>query len=140
MISQLVGKRVEATRGSHTVNDFVSADRDQRKITMLVWNYGAVIPEAEIYQEKAPTEPTQVHVRDAASFFHTKQVKVETWQINENTDNLYRLLPAGGQPDAQNTAMAQLPTLTAKLDQGALNVPLVLPPSSVSLVVLTETQ
>jgi hypothetical protein len=36
--------------------------------------------------------------------------------------------------------VAQLPTTTATIKQGALNFSLVLPPSSVSLVVLTETQ
>jgi hypothetical protein len=65
-------------------------------------------------------------------------VQAETWQINENTDNIYKLLTTGVPPDANNTAMAQLPTTTAQVVQGVLEVPMVVPPSTVSLVVLTE--
>ena len=140
MVSRLEGHRIESTRGNDIVNCFVSADPDQRKITMLVWNFGAVIPETGPDSEKAVTEKTQVRVRDAEDFFHSQQVKVETWQINENTDNIHRMLTTGVQPDENNTAMAQLATTTAKIAQGALDFQLVLPPSSVSLVVMTEAE
>ena len=107
---------------------------------MLVWNFGAVIPESGPEDEKAVTEKTRVHVRDAGSFFDSKQVRVETWQINENTDNIHKMLTTGIQPDEKNTAMAQLPTTTEEIAQGALDFQLVLPPSSVSLVVMTEAE
>jgi hypothetical protein len=138
MVSQLQGHRVEAACGNGTVNSFVAADPERRKITMLVWNYGAVIPERGAVQEKAVSEPTQVQVADAGSFFHSQQVQIQTSQINEDTDNIYKMFAAGVPPDANNTAMAQLPTTTAKIDQGALSFQMVLPPSSVSLVTLTE--
>jgi hypothetical protein len=138
MVSRLEGHRVEATRGNQTVNCFVSADPEQRKITMLVWNYVAVLNEASPPVEKAVSEPTQVHVRDAGNFFHSPQVKVEAWQINGDTDNIPKMLMAGVAPDETNTAMAQLPATTATINQGALEFSMTLPPSSVSLVVLTE--
>ena len=104
---------------------------------MLVWNYGGHLG---VKDARTASEKTQVRIRDAGSFFHSQQVKVETWQINENTDNIYQMLTTGVQPDENNTAMAQLPTTTAKINQGALNFQVLLPPSSVSLVVLTETE
>jgi hypothetical protein len=137
MVSRLEGHRVEATRGGGTVNCFVSADPAQRKVTMLVWNFGAVLPEGLVYQEKARAEKTQIQVRDAGDFFHSPQVQVEAWQINGATDNVYKLLTTGVAPDENNTAMAHLPAATGKIEQGALNYQMVLPPSSVSLVVLT---
>jgi hypothetical protein len=115
----------------------VSADPAQRKITMLVWNYGGKLgPE----DSRTVPEQTQVQVRDAGNFFRAHRVNIETWQINGDTDNTYKLLTTGVAPDEKNTAMAALPTTTAQIKQGALEFPLVLPPSSVSLVVLTETQ
>jgi hypothetical protein len=135
MVSRLEGHRVEATRGSDTVNCFASADPTQRKLTMLIWNYGDHLGNGDA---TAPVEATQIHVRDAGSFFHGQKIQAETWQINENTDNIYKLLTTGVPPDANNTAMAQLPTTTAKIVQGVLEVPMVVPPSTVSLVVLTE--
>jgi len=137
MISRLVGHRVQASRPSDSVNCFVSADPAQRKITMLVWNYGGRLGPEDL---RTVPELTQVHVRDAGNFFHSPQVNIAAWQINQNTDNVYTMLTTGIQPDASNTAMAQLPPITAKVVQGALEFPLVLPPSSVSLVVLTQTQ
>jgi hypothetical protein len=138
MIAHLEGHRVESTRGNQSVNCFVSADPDKRKITMLVWNYAGVLPEGGVFQEKSIAEPTEINVRDAGSFFHSAQVQVETSQINGDTDNIPKLLTTGVAPDANNTAMAQLPTTTAKITQGALDFSMVLPPSSVSLVTLTE--
>jgi hypothetical protein len=138
MISRLEGHRVESTRGSDSVNCFATADPDKRKITMLVWNYAANIPEGGVPLDKSAPAKIPVHVRDAGDFFHAKQVKIETWQINENTDNVAKMLTTGVAPDEQNTAMAQLPPATAKLEGKLLDFALVLPPSSVSLVVVTE--
>ena len=138
MVSRMAGKRVEATRGSESVNDIVSADPDTRKITMLVWNYNAVIPEGGAYQSSTAAEKTRVRVRDAGDFFKGKQVRVETWQVNENAGNVYKLLTTGVAPTEANTAMAQLPATSAKLDKGMLDFSVTLPASSVSLLVLSE--
>jgi formylmethanofuran dehydrogenase subunit E-like metal-binding protein len=138
MISRLQGHRVETTRGNENVNCFISADPDQKKATLLIWNYGAVIPEEGPARDKSVAEKTLIHIRDAADLFHSKQVKVETWQLNENTDNIYRMLTHGVQPSVNNTGMAQLPSATATVNGEILDYSLVLPPSSVSLVVLTS--
>jgi hypothetical protein len=139
MVSQLQGQRVEASRGNRTVNCFVAADPDQRKITMLVWNYGAILHETGPETETAVTENTAVHVLEAGSFFHTPQVMIGMTQVNKDTDNIYQMMTTGVVPDEKNTAVATLPTQTAQINQGALDFSVVLPPSSVSLVTLTET-
>jgi hypothetical protein len=139
MISQMVGHRVEATRGSDTVNCIASAD-ESKKVTMLVWNYGAVIPEGGVPVEKARQENVAVCIRDAASFFGAGNIKVQRWLVSKDMGNAHYLFKNGIKLDNANTALKQVENATCKVKDGKLDFNILMPPSSVSLVVLTLKQ
>ncbi len=137
MIAQMEGRRVEATRGSNTVNCIASADANKKKVTMLVWNYGAVIPEGDVAIEKAKQEKVAVRIRDAASFFGARNIKVQRWLVSKDTSNAYSLFKKGVKLDDTNTALKQVENVNYKVKDGRLDFSIVTPPSSVSLVTLT---
>lgn len=137
MISKLEGHRIEASRGKETVNCFASADKDKKKITLLIWNYGAEIPEKGAWVEKAVEQKTRVCVRDAAHFFQSKKVKVERWLVSESASDAYQVVSKGGKLTDDNTALKQVGSSRVKITDGKLECDFALPPSSVSLVVLT---
>ncbi len=140
MISRMQGHRVEATRGSDTVNCIASADANEKKVAMLVWNYGAVIPEHGAAIEKAKQEKVAVRIRDAVSFFGARNIKVQRWLVSKDTSNAHYLFKKGVKLDDTNTALKQIENVTYKVKDGKLDFSIVMPPSSVSLVTLTTAK
>lgn len=139
MVSEMKGHRVEATRGSDTVNCIASAD-ENKKVYMLIWNYGAEIPEFGDPIEKAHQENVAVRIRDAASFFGTKNVRMQRWLVSKDTSNARYLFQKGVQLNSANTALKRVGDAAYKVKGGKLDFGVVMPPSSVSLVELSPVK
>ncbi len=137
MVNRMQGHRVEATRGSDTVNCIVSADKSKKTITALVWNYGALIPEGGPVVEKAKRDWVGLQVRDAGDFFGSKSVKVQRWLIGANWSDAYSAFKNGAKLNDRNTALRQVENTAKPITEGALNTGFSMTPSSVTFVVMS---
>lgn len=135
MISMLEGKRVESTR-AETLNSFAAADPAARKLRLLVWNFGARIPESGLPVETAAAQNAEIRVTDAAKFFGADKVKMTRRLISRNTGNACRVWKDGGKLDAANTELPETDAGEFGLRGGELRFGLDFPPNSVSLIEL----
>lgn len=133
MISRLEGTRVEATRGSQTVNCFASADRGRKRLTLLVWNYGCRLPEFGPPVENAVREAVTLRLREADSFFGTRAIRMKRWLVSETTSNAYNLFQKGQNLD-ERTELRQVDNGTFSITDDTADLGFAAPPSSVSFV------
>lgn len=138
MISMLEGKRVESTRAG-MLKSFAAADPATRKLRILVWNFGARIPESGLPVETATVQNAEIRVVDAVKFFGPGKVKMTRRLISRNTGNAYRVWKDGGKLDAENTALPETDAGEFAILDGELQFGLVFPPNSVGLIELSAT-
>lgn len=137
MVSRLAGQRIESTRAGATVNSFACASPEQRQMQVLVWNYGARIPEGGLVQEKGAAEAVRLQVVGAADFFGGGGVRVQRWLVSETVSNAHYLFRSGQALD-DRASLQRVQDDTARPAEGHLEVGFPLPPSSVTLVLLTR--
>ena len=137
MVSRLAGARVEATRGERTLGCFASADRGARRLTLLVWNSGARIPEFGPPVETAPGESVDLRVREAGAFFGVRLVRVRRWQVSEGVSDAYAQFARGEPLDDAHTALKEMDGGVFGIAEGQIDLRFAAPPSSVSLLEVT---
>ncbi|MFA6293563.1 MAG: glycosyl hydrolase, partial [Victivallales bacterium] len=102
MVSRLEGTRVEATRGGKYVNCFASADKGNKSVTVMVWNYGCQIPETKLPVENAVHEAVTLRIREAEAFFGTRAVRMKRWLVSETVSNAYQIFQKEGKIDSRS--------------------------------------
>lgn len=135
MISRMEGVRVEATRGNDVINCFATAIKDKGKVTLMVWNYDSQIPEDGALTDSSQATPVVIRIREAGSFFKSKQVSFKRWLVDENTSNVAAELKNGGKP-SDLSELQQVDSGNFRILNDMLEVGLTIPPSSVSFVEL----
>jgi len=133
MVSRLEGARVEATRGSQTVNCFASADKEKKRVTVMVWNYGCRIPEGSPAVENATREAVILRVREADAFFGTGEINMKRWLVSENESNAFYLFQNEGKVD-RRAELQQVDAGTFSIIDGVVDIRFSAPPSSVSFI------
>ena len=134
MVSRLVGSRIETTRGERTVNCIASADREQKRVTVLVWNYGLRMPESGPPLENAQCETVVLRVKDAGTFFGSRSVRVRRWMVADGVGDAHARFAKGQALDDQTTALQELDNGSFATTGGQVDIGFAAPPSSVSLV------
>ena len=137
MVSRLAGARVAATRGERTLGCFASAERGAKRLTLLVWNYGARIPEFGPPAETAASESVALRVRDAAAFFGERPLRLRRWQVSEGVSDAYALFAKGEPLDDAHTALREMDGGVFGIADDQADIRFVAPPSSVSLLEIT---
>ncbi|MBI3922990.1 MAG: hypothetical protein HY318_16330 [Armatimonadetes bacterium] len=135
MISRLEGTRVEATRGGDTVNCFASADKEKKRITLLVWNYGCHIPEGGATVDNAVPEAVTLRVREADAFFGSRFVHVKRWLVSETSSNAYGLFREGAPLD-ERCELQQVDDGRLAIIDRVTDIGFHAPPSSVSFLTI----
>ncbi|MBT9147009.1 MAG: Beta-xylosidase [Syntrophomonadaceae bacterium] len=133
MISRLEGTRVEATRGSQTVNCFASADKEKKRVTVMVWNYGCMLPEFTPAVENAVREAVILRIREADAFFGTGRVHMKRWLVSETVSNAFYLFQKEGKIDSR-AELQQVDEGTFSVIDGMVDIGFSAPPSSVSFI------
>ncbi|MFZ2657764.1 MAG: glycosyl hydrolase [Victivallales bacterium] len=133
MASRLEGTRVEATRGSETVNCFASADKEKKRVTVMVWNYGCRLPEGGPAVENATREAVILRIRDADTFFGTGAVHMKRWLVSETVSNAFYLFQKEGKVDSR-AELQQVDEGTFSVVDGMADIGFSAPPSSVSFI------
>lgn len=136
MIARLQGQRVEATRGGATVNGIAAVDRSARRMHLLTWNFGAIIPEAGVAMETAQREAVTVRVREAADFFGAASVRAERWLVSRTQGNAHGLFKAGEELD-HRTQLQKVDSGLWRILDNQLDVGFAMPPCSVALLELS---
>jgi xylan 1,4-beta-xylosidase len=136
MISQLKGERVLATTiGSNAVNSFVVFDEESKEIMALIWNYDYEILESKPGIERGQWVNLTMRLTEIDSSFHSEAVEMKRWLVSETVSNAYYLFGAEGRIDSR-AELQMTDEETLKLQNGSLEFDLIIPPSSVSLIVL----
>lgn len=136
MIHRLEGTRVESTRGIEHVNGIASANADTRTVTVLLWNYGAQLPEGGPAVEQARHTAVNVRIREAEAFFGEGNVRMERWMVSENLSNAHTLFLRGEALD-DRAGLQRVAEGTSRVVDRLLDVGFGLPPSGVSLLKLS---
>jgi xylan 1,4-beta-xylosidase len=136
MISRLVGQRVQTAGNLRTVGLVASADAPTKSVTVLLWNYGYQIPEGGAGTEHALPEPVTLRVGDAGKFFGGVPVSMQRWEISEGVSDASTLFAKEGKLD-DRCELQQVDKGTLKVSEDHVDTDVTLPPSSVSLVVLS---
>ncbi|MBN1863995.1 MAG: hypothetical protein JW808_03755, partial [Victivallales bacterium] len=136
MISRLEGTRVEATRGSETVNCFASADKGKKCVTVMVWNYGSRIPESTPPVDNATREAVILRIRDAETFFGTQVLHMRRWLVSESVSNAFHLFQREGGMDAR-AELQQVDGGVFSVIDGMADIGFSAPASSVSFIEIT---
>lgn len=134
MVSRLVGTRVATAGGLSNLNCFASADSSKQKVTFLVWNYGARIPEAAPPVEMGQAESVDLRIHGAGTFFGTNTVQVRRWLVAAGVGDAYSQFSATGTLDVAHTALAEQAGGAFTITNNQLDIYFAMPTSSVSLV------
>ncbi len=134
LVSRLTGERIEATAGGATVRGFATADRAGKALRLLVWNYGARLPEGGAPIEQAQPAAVTLRVRDAGEFFASPRVKSRVWMVAAGLGDAFGVFSKGEVLSEANTALPQTSEAAQLIIDGAADLGLSLPPSSVALV------
>lgn len=135
MVSALEGRRVESTR-SGTLNSFAAADPATGKLRILVWNFGARIPENGLPLETAAAETAAVTIIDAGKFFGSDKIRMSRRLISRDTGNACQIWRDGKSLTAENTALPVTDTGEFQLLGNDLQFGLLFPSNSVGLIEL----
>jgi len=134
MIARLAGQRVGCTGAQGAVNAFACASAGQ--VQVLVWNYGARIPEGGVAEELAKDEEVRLQVAGAAAILGDGPVRLQRWLVSQTTSNAHHLfITAQTLDDRASLQQVQDAELPAAAD---LELSFPLPPSGVSLVTLSR--
>ncbi|MCX6376275.1 MAG: hypothetical protein NTU88_09645 [Armatimonadetes bacterium] len=139
MVARLAGTRVEATRGEKTVNCIASVDAQDKRITVLVWNHAYQIPERPVGTENAQREAVTLRIREAERFFGGQKVTMERWLVSETVSNAEYLFTKEGKID-DRCRLQRVDQGDYSVVDGLVDIGFALPPSSVSLVVMTAAR
>ena len=132
MIHRLVGTRVEALAG-RTVPCIASADKASKRLTVLLWNYHARMPESAAPIDYSSRQSVVLRIRDARAFFGGTHVRFKRWLVSRTVSNAYYLWKHG-KLNAHNAALQQVDSGEFQIVQGRVDIGFAMPPSSVSLV------
>ncbi len=133
MISSLQGYRVESSRNG-AVNTFAAANPEKRKLSIIVWNFRARLPENAPAIEEGVTEMMELNVKQAKQFFQTDQVRFTRKMISEKHANAYGANLRNEVLSAENTGLQINNEGKVDISGGTFFAKLELPPSSVSLI------
>lgn len=136
MIHRLEGTRVESTRAGANINSFASADKDKKRVTVMVWNYACRIPERGLPVDNSSREAAILRVREAAAFFGTPKIHVKRWLASESVSNAYHLFVKEGRVD-ERAELQLVEDGTYAIVDGLADVACSMPPSSVAFVEIT---
>ena len=134
MVSGLAGRRVEAKSDESTVHCFASADRRQKRVTILVWNYGLRLPEFGSPMENSQPMKVVLRVGDAAEFFGSRSVRVRRRLVAQGVSDGYARFAKGQVLDTQTTALQEVEKRVFALTGVQVELRFTVPPTSVSLV------
>ena len=133
MVSRLSGQRIAVESGGSKLACFAAADPDRQRLTVILWNFAARLPEfAEPVENAAPTE-VRLMLREASRLFPAGKLTARRWLVSADTSNAYGILAQGGTLDAR-TELQKVQEEKLATDGGEVALTFVLPPSGVSFV------
>jgi hypothetical protein len=135
MISQLQGQRILGRTDNDAIASFVTIDEQYKRIVALVWNYDFQILESSPGVEKGKWVDLKVHLPDVVKLSEAQTVQMKRWLISETISNAYHLYSTEGVIDSR-VELQKVNDETLTIEDGDLAFQLMVPPSSVSLVVL----
>ena len=136
MVSRLGGQRIAVESTGTPVGCFAAADLDRQRLTAILWNFAARIPEFAEAVENAPAVEVRLTVRDADHLFPGGKVTARRWLVSADTSNAYGILAQGGTLDARTELQQVQETKLAAAD-AELSLGFPLPPSGVSFIELS---
>ncbi len=137
MIHRLAGTRVE-TKGYHgAIGCFASADKADRFLTVLLWNYDARLAQKAV--DDAWRETVTLRIDQAQTFFEQPQLHFRRWLVSRTVSNAYYLMKHG-QLDERRAALQMVDGGDLRLHGDQADIRFVMPPSSVSLVQIDTQQ
>jgi hypothetical protein len=134
MISRLEGSRVKDSGGQRTVNCIAAADRDRKRMTILVWNYGLQLPESGTPIEMGRDEPLVLRISDSGAFFGNNSLRMRRWMVASAVSDAHARFAKGQSLDAQTSALQEIDRRSISVNDDQLKVDFTLPATSVSLV------
>ncbi len=132
MIHRLVGTRVEALCG-RTVPCIASADKASKRLTVLLWNYHARMPESAAPIDYSSRQSVVLRIRDARAFFGGTHVRFKRWLVSRTVSNAYYLWKHA-QLNEHRAALQEVDHGRFHIVAGQVDIGFSMPPSSVSLV------
>lgn len=134
MISRLDGGRVKSTGAQRTVNCIAAADRDRKRMTILVWNYGLQLPESGTPIEMGRDEPLSLRISDAGGFFGKSSLQMRRWMVANAVGDAHARFAKGQSLDAQTSALQEIDRRSIAVVDDQLKIDFTVPATSVSLV------
>jgi hypothetical protein len=136
MVSRLEGQRIAVESAAPRPACFAVADAARRRVSALLWNYDARLPESAEPVEQGRTEEVRLALQGAAQFLGPGAARARRWLVSEDTSNAYAILDKGGGLDAR-VELQQVQDERLAVQEGNLALAFAMPPSSVTLVELT---
>jgi hypothetical protein len=137
MISRLEGERISAEiRWSDAIGSFVTLSEQNNKIMALVWNSDYQIIESKPGIERGEWVNLNIELEDVRNVSNSKNVRLERWIVSETISNALYLYTTEGKVDSRAELQKVEDRMICVKDEG-LAFDLIVPPSSVSLIVLS---
>ncbi len=133
MIHRLVGTRIQASRG-RMVHCLASADPRTKRLTVLLWNYHARLPEGdEPPVDYSACQAVVLRIRCPYRFFGAGTVRFKRWLVSRTVSNAYYLWKHA-QLNEHRAALQEVDHGRFHIVAGQVDIGFSMPPSSVSLV------
>jgi len=88
MIRKLADNRIVIRGLGDGVDGIASMDPTGKKVTLMLWNFKARIPESEVVTEEGPAVDVRIAIDGGSKFFgNTGKVKMQTWLVSKDTSN-----------------------------------------------------
>ena len=113
-------------------DDAVTSERDDGRLTVLVWHYHRKVRKAEPGKKPSRTLAATVRVQDAADVWKGP-VRLRRWMVGPRVSNAYHLFQTGQALD-ERCELQQVDERVFQVTGGVLDVSLAMPPLSVSLI------
>jgi hypothetical protein len=133
MVSRLQGQRIAVANTAARPACFAVAESARRRVSAILWNYNARIPESAEPVEQGRSEEVRLVLAAADRHFAGRPIRVRRWLVSEDSSNAYAILARGDALDARAELQQVLDEgITPQGDRATLAFPM--PPSSVTLV------
>jgi hypothetical protein len=99
MISRLRGRRITGTADTPSLKVIASVDESAHVVTVLLWNFDSVIPEAGAPIERAGRLSVALSLLGAGGVLTSNAIHLESWRLDENSSNALTLFEREGKLD-----------------------------------------
>jgi hypothetical protein len=133
MITKLAGQEIQLGT-SHPIGIFASIDKQTKRITLMAWNYDAIIPPNAPITDRSKSHVIDLAFKNLPTNMQTGQLRIRRWQVSENQANVSNVLAKKQVISVKNTALPRIENKLVSSENGGFVHQITMPPSSVTFI------